>query len=93
MKYIFYRNLHAFLRTSLWPGVEIENGIAKIFTIKMRVYFCCSDGFMSQHVLHCPQISSAVDQVGGKGCGEIFFLRPVFSARSLMIVKIITRVS
>ena len=47
-----------------------DNHIPQIFAIQMRVYLSGKNGFMSQHFLNGPQISTSFNQMCCKGMPE-----------------------
>jgi hypothetical protein len=50
--------------------MEFLDYLSQVITIKMRIDLSRRDGFVTQHLLHGPQVSSTLYQVGGKRMPE-----------------------
>ena len=62
--------LNIYEDSGLAPGVESDDGIPQEFPVKVGINLCGQDGFMSQHFLYSPQVSTPVNQFCGKGMTE-----------------------
>ena len=47
-----------------------NNGFTQIGFVQMGIDFGSGDGFVSQHLLHGPEVGTPLHQMGGKGVPE-----------------------
>jgi len=62
--------------------MKLLNNLAQIVPVKVGIDFRCGDRFVAQHLLDCPKVSAALDEVGGKGMPKRMrandFIQPYF---------------
>ena len=52
------------------PRMKLYNGAPQVFPVKMRINLGGCNRFVSEHVLDCPQIGPAFDEMGCEGVPE-----------------------